>query len=750
MILNLALPISVHAENWTHSGPYGGNVTEIATSPSDSNIVYLGTVNRGVWKSEDGGRSWIEFNEGLPTLSLEDDEWSNGDYQAIRSLHVHPQRPEEVFTVLRTGSNDVNYLYVRRDGCSAWVEINGWEEDGRSLFDIYSPWANDQQFFASTCPDWIYYSLDACSTWIPVNSKPDMLFEDKEIQADPSNPAHLLAGNQGIIESLDSGKTWSEVNKTMEILDFVIDPDDPQHILANFNTDAMTNPLYESFGGGLNWYPYPDNDDYFTVWEVGDNMYLFSDRFFICRYYDTSYLSSDFGETWEPVFQDVNNNYTTLGELPNATSTILMGNNDGVYRSNDSGRTNRRSDDGLDNTYVPVIRVDESDPTIMYAGGYAYCRFYTGSSGHMASVTNGIWKSSDGGGSWDLIAETETCAIAVDPVQPDTVYWGGDGVFRSYDGCMTIDTLFEAFYNRVDALAIHPHRRSRLFLGAGAGGVFRSDDYGETWESMDVPWQGSNSIDDIVFHPRCPDTVYVQHYGIYRTFDGGESWELKLSGRATRSIAVDPETGKLYCVTSADVLVSEDCFETSESIKSGINNETGFWDVAVDPWQSDHVLIAADNDTLYESWDAGETWSPLPGPYHRPLDLAVGKDGAVHIGTNGYGVWTLRDHTSEVADSRRTAGVLYRWAEMTCYPTPFNSGVTVAFSLPELLPLEVKVYDVTGRCVTTLYDDLPRETPLRLFWNGQSGTKATVSSGVYFVVARSSKNIITKKIVLLR
>ncbi|RMH14463.1 MAG: hypothetical protein D6701_11255, partial [Gemmatimonadetes bacterium] len=178
--------------------------------------------------------------------------------------------------------------------------------------------------------------------------------------------------------------------------------------------------------------------------------------------------------------------------------------------------------------------------------------------------TGGVWKSSDGGVTWSPIFDDQPAssigAIAVHPTVPDLVWVGtGEGNPRN---------------------------------SAGVGrGIFRSRDGGRTWEHMGL--ERSERIHRVVLDPDDPDRVYVaalgpswsdgQERGVFRSRDGGETWE--------RVLYVDERTG------ASDLVM--DPHNPRHLI-------AGMWSHRREPW---FMTSGGPGSGLYTSWDGGDTWT---------------------------------------------------------------------------------------------------------------------------------------------
>ncbi|UCC25579.1 MAG: hypothetical protein JSU98_00520 [Gemmatimonadales bacterium] len=187
---------------------------------------------------------------------------------------------------------------------------------------------------------------------------------------------------------------------------------------------------------------------------------------------------------------------------------------------------------------------------------------------YFGAASGGVWRSTDAGHSWEPLFDDQDVqsigAIALAPSDPEIV-WVGTGESKV---------------------------RSNISHGAG---VYRSEDGGDTWRLMGLA--GSGRISRIRIHPTDPNTVYVaalghlygpqEEKGVYRTRDGGETWE--------RVLFTDPMTGPsdLWMnPADPDHLVA------------------GMWTMHIRTWGR---WSGGPNDGLYMTRDGGESWERLTG-----------------------------------------------------------------------------------------------------------------------------------------
>ncbi|HXM58257.1 MAG TPA: glycosyl hydrolase, partial [Candidatus Dormibacteraeota bacterium] len=239
---------------------------------------------------------------------------------------------------------------------------------------------------------------------------------------------------------------------------------------------------------------------------------------------------------------DPNVVYAGMGECC-IRSNVSHG--DGVYRSTDAGATWTHC--GLAETrHIGRVRVHPSDPDLVYAAALGHA--------HGPNDERGVYRSRDGGRSWQLIQHRGPDAGAVDlvldPHNPRIVYatfwqtrrlpWRldsggpGSGLWRSNDGGDTWTDISRrpglptGTLGRI-GIAASPARAGRLWaiVEAEDGALFRSDDHGEHWERLseqgELRWRAWY-YQHVFADPRDADTVWALNIDIWRSIDGGRTF----------------------------------------------------------------------------------------------------------------------------------------------------------------------------------------------------------------------------------
>jgi len=361
----------------------------------------------------------------------------------------------------------------------------------------------------------------------------------------------------------------------------------------------------------------------------------------------------------------------------------------GVYRSTDAGRT--WSHLGLENTHdIPRLAVDPRNPDVAYVAAL----------GHLwgANPERGVYKTTDGGTSWKqslkIDSDTGACDVVLDPKGPDTVYaamyarrrtpWSFSGtsdkggIFRSSDGGGSWTKLTRGLPSRTGriGLAISPKDPRILYAvvesdsgGAGqdsfdnyskSGGLFRSDDRGDSWTRVSPINFRPFYFSRVAVDPENADRVYLPGWDLAISDDGGKTFRGSGSPKVHvdfHAIAINPlDPAQILVGNDGGVYISHDRAATWDYLNRMAVGQ--FYRIALD--DSDPYRVAGglqDNgswmgpsETLFESEEAGaggearedgilsDDWRTIFGsdgftvqfdPVDRNVVYATGQGGAV-------------------------------------------------------------------------------------------------------------------------
>ncbi len=270
--------------------------------------------------------------------------------------------------------------------------------------------------------------------------------------------------------------------------------------------------------------------------------------------------TTDYGRTWGAIFDDQpTGSIGAIAVAPSDPDIIYVGSGeglqrpdlstgDGIYKSGDGGRTWVHL--GLrEGQQIPQIAIDPRSPDRLFVAvlGHPYG----------PNEERGVFRSIDGGATFQKVlykdADTGAIDVVLDPSSPDIVYaalwearqgpWEngefsgpGSGLYKSIDGGATWRALtrglptFEADGLGRIGIGIAPSSPGRLFLTIDArqkGGLYRSDDAGESWMLVNadprVTARGSDFA-EVKVHPANPDIVFTASVVTWKSVDGGRTF----------------------------------------------------------------------------------------------------------------------------------------------------------------------------------------------------------------------------------
>jgi photosystem II stability/assembly factor-like uncharacterized protein len=469
-------------------------------------------------------------------------------------------------------------------------------------------------------PDLIYVGTATGGVWKSVNGGLtfDPVFDDQPVHAigavalDPANPDVVWVGTgegnprnsvsigEGLFKSLDGGKTWRRMGleKTERIHRIALDPRDP-------------DTAYVAAMGRL-WGENPERGVFKTT---------------------------DGGRTWKRVlYVDERTGAADLvmdPENPNKLFAAMWefrrwpwnfrsgGPGSGLYVSHDGGESWRRltEDDGLPGGELGRIglAIAPSDPRVVYALTEA--------------KRTALARSEDGGRTWKLVNTRNDVSprpfyyadIRVDPKDPNRVYRLATNLEVSEDGGRTFRTLggFGRIHPDHHAMWIHPENPRRI-LNGNDGGVYISDDRGESWRFV------ANLPLAQFYHVRVDDAV---PYNVYGGLQDNGSWKGPSNvwenagirnhhwqevgfgdGFDTVPDPRDPMRG--YAMSQAGFLSRWDLRtgERKDIRPSPPDRKTRLrfnWNaaIAIDPFEPDTIYYGS--QFVHKSTDRGDTWATI-------------------------------------------------------------------------------------------------------------------------------------------
>ncbi|MDT5273022.1 MAG: hypothetical protein QOH49_5208 [Acidobacteriota bacterium] len=317
---------------------------------------------------------------------------------------------------------------------------------------------------------------------------------------------------------------------------------------------------------------------------------------------------------------------------------------------------------------------------------------------YVATASGGLFKTTNGGVRWTPLFERQGTIsigdIALEPGNPEVIWLGagesavrnsvsyGDGVYKSTDGGRTWQHMGLRDTLHISKILVHPRNPDVVYVGAQGHaygpneerGVFMTTDGGKTWQKT-LYLDPDHGVADMDIDPSNPNVVYAAMWkfrrtpwthtsgdekgGLFRSIDGGRTWKKlegglpKVLGRIGVAVALS-NPSVVYAITEAKegtLWRSDDRGETWRNVSKQTNIVSrGFYytHVRVDPTNENRVYAVA--STLFMSVDGGRTFRNITGRQHidfhalwidpqQPRRIWAGQDGGATVTYDGGEAW---------------------------------------------------------------------------------------------------------------
>lgn len=318
----------------------------------------------------------------------------------------------------------------------------------------------------------------------------------------------------------------------------------------------------------------------------------------------------------------------------------------------------------------------------------------------MGTTGGGVWRTSDAGNSWTNITDGffggSMGAIAIAPSNSNVIYAGtgsadprgntsaGHGLYKSDDGGKTWDFSGLPEAGQIGKIRVHPKNENLVYVAAlghifgpnPERGVYRSKDGGDTWEAV-LQLSDTTGAISLAMNPQNPNELYAGMWraerkpwsmisggkegGIYKSSDGGDHWEKLTNGlpkgmTGKIGITVSPANPeRVWALIEAEpdggVYRSDDAGKSWIRVNSDNNLRQRAWyytHMVADP-QDEHTVYAL-NTGLYRSVDGGKTYTGIPVPHGdvhdlwinptHPQIMIVANDGGAQVTLNAGKTWS--------------------------------------------------------------------------------------------------------------
>ena len=756
-------------------GPLGGHVMGVLVKSSTApDTIFAFCYDGGSFRSTDGGDNWDRMETGITRVRAS--AWA-----------LSPSNPDVLY--LAAGG----YLYKTSDGGDNWITLRADTSPEPSSDHPFRMYFYGMDIHP-TNPDIIYVGSEGKDIWKTTDggtSWTRLFFSNYSIRGVAvavSNPDVVYAGtyNNGMLKTIDGGTNWNPVNTGLpngastRISMVLVDPTDENiaYVIVGdmLNQEISPGTLYKTTDGGSSWslinnLPFLDWLQVTTIAIDPNNENII----YLGTANTKLYKSLDKGGSW-----------SLLGTVPairllywiafdpTDSSKAYVGAFDGLYKTEDGGANWSLKVSGMDATPTFAVGSHPFNSAIAFAGAEG----------------QGLYRTQDGGTVWTQVlaptggANSIVTTIEVDPLNPDVVYAGfkNDGIHKSQDGGLTwIQIMNNA---NVADIAVDPTNSDTVYAATAKkyrfwpedityqGGVFRSDNGGNTWTPKYSGISNPNAM-ALAIDPSNPSVVYVITYGdgVYKSTDMGDSWSAASTGLSDSlffSLSMDPSDPQTLYVGVDKVFTGQEAieaiFKTSDGALSwsllasqGSNglDEGDIENILVDPSDPNLIRVGTHGSGVFESTDGGNNWtqmSGLPDPYGHVYNYAQSRDAmgnVYYVGTCGRGIFRFGTPPIVSIDNPEVQlpGILPAEVHLYgCYPNPFNPVTTIRFSIPSETVVDISIYNHLGQLIETIMEGEHLSSGYqKVLWNA-----SLYSSGIYIVKLVTPETVSTRKVILLK
>jgi len=694
----------VPSYGWIRTGgPLGGLGYDIRMRPDNPDIMFVTDSLAGPFKSIDGGQTWFPSNGPRGGAAIDARSGPTGDLIPVFSLTIDPNNPDVVWV----GTQHRRGIFKSQDGGRSWIRMDqgvqedegisfrGFTVDPKDSNTVYAAaelssgaWAgqNVQGVEFDMVRGVVYKTTDGGAHWQRIwygNNLARYVFVDPrnsnvvymstgifDREAANSDPQTQKPGGVGVLKSTDGGKTWHAANTGLGNLyvgSLAMHLRSPEVLLAGAGHVRYRegSGVYLSEDGGATWQQTLSSDQgpITSVEFVAGNLNLA-----YAGTPNTVYRSDDRGRTWRPM---------TPGGVSWGPPGIVGGfpidfqadprNGDrlfanayggGAFLSTDGGATWRDASRGYTGAIIKRLAIDPRNPQRVFVGG-----------------RSGLFVTNNRGGDWEGLQYPDALsgdwnALAVDPSDSQHVVagnnWGPGPIHETRDGGKSWTKVFDLGTDRSmgwRSIVFAPSKPKRVYAGSGAfasasnfentqpaKGIYASDDGGTSWLEANNDLSRDAHVAMLAVDPGAPMLVYAAttNHGILKTFDGGKVWQATNGGlppgSRVLSVAICPNAnGILLCgLEQGAVYRSVDAGQTWTALATGLDPNANVVDLVFDCRDSQIAYAADLFSGVYRLHPGSQVWKQInEGLLVRAVyTLACAPDGsALYAGTDGNGVY---------------------------------------------------------------------------------------------------------------
>jgi photosystem II stability/assembly factor-like uncharacterized protein len=550
-------------------GPFRGGRTRAATGvPSQPNVFYIAQVNGGVWKSDDYGRTWNPIFDHEST-------------QSIGAIAVAPSNPDVIYAgsgegLHRPDLSVGNGIYKSTDAGKTWTHLG--LRDGFQIPALAVDPRDPNRVFAAVLghpygPNeerGLFRSTDGGQTWQKAIYK-DENTGASDVEIDPTNFDVIYASmwearegpwednntvngtGGGLFKSTDGGNTWhplaNGLPKDLSQINLAIAPSNPRRLYATLAVSSGPLAVYRSDDAGESWTKATDDPRPSGRIGGGDLAVPRVDSKNADIVYCASTVtmrSTDGGKTWSG-FRGApgGDDYQNLWINPNDPSIVLLVSDQGALVTVNGGAS-WSSWYNQPTAQIYHVAVTPTFPYRVCGGQQESGSVCISSRGNDGEITFRDWHP---------VGVIEYGYVAPDPLDPDVIYGGGRSEVSK----------FHWSTGEVQNITPIPLR----------SGKYRFD-----------------RTEPLMFSPLDPHTLYFASNVLFKTTDGGTSWQTMSSDLTRENPGIPASVGNL--------------------IPKGADKQRGVIYALAPSWKNINTLWAGTDDGLiWITRDGGKNWNNI-------------------------------------------------------------------------------------------------------------------------------------------
>ena len=748
---------------WTNLGPnsldtLSGRMVCLTFHPHNPQILFAGSGTGGLWKSENGGASWVALTDELPSMR-------------VSAVALNPSNPDEI--LIGTGIGQVTTSSLQpgigvlksSDGGMTW-ETTSFSFNTSAVVStyklVYDPFVPDKVYLAAT--NGFYISMDGGENWTATNTS-----RVYDIELHPSEEGTIFIGTRsiGVQKSTNGGMSWTTLNNGIASgsqvarVDVAICNGTPNTLVARLisASNFSTIGLYKTVDGGNNWAVIanapdvacqPTNPNSCVGWlfhTVGiapddpDKIFMGGVQF---------WYTHDGGDNW--VWKDYasNGSGNNLGNAnlvyvdhwdidfdPENMGRLYVCCDGGVIRSDDYGVTWTRMTTDLINAMCYTIATHPDNPNFMIGGFHDH---------GLQRLIN-----ENGNLTWTRWSNNDGINTLIDPVNDGVVYGNiqNGGIIKSFsNGSGTTSSFWTNLGIQEsgpwDSPLVMNLQMPNILYTATSSRIYKTSNGANSWSvAANIPNVNTLAID---LHDS--KIVYAHSFsaggwGFYRSEDEGNSWieinSNSIPGWGTTAITSDPhQSGRIYATRNSTNANSDHIKVSNDNGTSWVDITNDFpdirvHDILVSPYNENYLFLATDLG-VYFSENKGDNWcafnNNLPRIFTMDLNMSVA-DSTLRVATFGRGIWktslkTLNDSTTKTTESVKNKVIF------EAYPNPAKESFRLKIVTESRQKMSANLYDQQGRRIQHVFQS---EGTVDQF-DETVQLKKSITPGIYYLKIR--------------